>query len=171
MMTTALVQSQRFRVLERQEFGSIQEEIELGEEGYVEESTAVKKGRVKGADLLIVAAVTGWEPGASGVSGGGGGLGGGWLGGLFGSYEKSYLAMDIRIIDSSTSEILAATHIEGEARDVDLTVLGGGFTGGIGLGGFLNTFAKTPMEKAIRITIEEAVKYIATNTPMNYFKY
>jgi curli biogenesis system outer membrane secretion channel CsgG len=171
MLTTSLVQTKRFRVLERQEFGTIEEEIALAEEGYVEEETAVKKGRVKGADLLIVASVTGWEPGASGVRGGGGALGGGLLGGLFGSYDKSYLAMDIRIIDASTSEILAAARVEGEAEDVDLTVLAGGITGGVALGGFLRTFEKTPMEKAIRISIEEAVKYVATNTPGGYFKY
>ncbi|MEW6675685.1 MAG: CsgG/HfaB family protein [Nitrospirota bacterium] len=85
MLTTTLVQSKRYRVLERQELGAIQEEIALGEQGYAEKKTAVTKGKIKGADLLIVAAVTGWDPGTAGT-GGGIGLGTkGFLGGVLGA--------------------------------------------------------------------------------------
>jgi len=171
MLTTALVQSGRFRVLERQEITAIKEEIALGEEGYAEEASAIKRGKIKGADLLVVAAITGWEPGTSGTKGGAGALGGGIIGGILGGIEKSSLAMDIRIIDTATSEVLAATRIEGEARDVNLGALAGGIIGDVGLGGFLSTYAKTPMEKAIRIAINEAVKYIISATPPQYFKY
>jgi len=171
MMSTVLVQSKRFRVLERQEFGSIKDEIGLSEEGYTEQQTAKKRGKVKGADLLIVAAVTGWDPGTSGTSGG---IGiGGWrgLGGIIGGIKKSSMAMDIRIIDTETSEILAATRVEGEATDFNLGGFGGGIIGSVGLAGGLSTYSKTPMEKAIRVCIYEAVKYIADNTPGEYFKY
>jgi curli biogenesis system outer membrane secretion channel CsgG len=171
MMSTVLVQSKRFRVLERQEFGSIKDEIGLSEEGYTEKKTAKKRGKVKGADLLIVAAVTGWDPGTSGTSGG---IGiGGWrgLGGIVGGIRKSSMAMDIRIIDTETSEVLAATRVEGEATDFNLGGFGGGIIGTVGLAGGLSTYSKTPMEKAIRVCIYEAVKYIADNTPGEYFKY
>ena len=43
--------------------------------------------------------------------------------------------------------------------------LGGLTELGIGLGGF----AKTPMEKAVRIILREAVNYIASQTPAQYF--
>lgn len=59
MLTTVLIQSGRYRVLEREQLGAIQEEIALGERGYAEKGTAVKRGKIKGADLLVVAAVTG----------------------------------------------------------------------------------------------------------------
>jgi curli biogenesis system outer membrane secretion channel CsgG len=171
MMSTVLVQSKRFRVLERQEFNSIKDEIGLSEEGYTEKQTAKKRGKVKGADLLIVAAITGWDPGTSGTSGG---IGiGGWrgLGGILGGIKKSSMAMDIRIIDTETSEVLAATRVEGEATDFNLGGFGGGIIGTVGLAGGLSTYSKTPMEKAIRVCIYEAVKYIAENTPREYFKY
>lgn len=171
MLTTALIQSGRYKVLERQQLSAIQEEIALGEKGYAEKESAVKKGKIKGADLIIVAAVTGWEPGTSGTSGGAGVLGGGVLGGLFGGFQKSSMAIDIRIIDTATSEVLAATRVEGEARDVNLGVLAGGLIGDVGLGGFLSTYAKTPMEKAIRTCIYEAVKYIISGTPPEYYKH
>ena len=171
MLTTALVQSGRYRVLERQELSAIKEEIALGEEGYAEKASSIKKGKIKGADLLVVASITGWEPGTSGTKGGVGILGGGVLGGILGGIKKSSLAMDIRILDTSTSEILAATRVEGEATDVNLGVIAGGLIGDVGLGAGLSTYANTPMEKAIRITINEAVKYIVSTTPPEYFKH
>ncbi len=171
MLTTALVQSGRYRVLERQEISSIKSEIALGEEGYAEETSSIKRGRIKGADLMVIAAITGWEPGTSGGRAGLGGIGGGIIGGIMGGMRKSSLAMDIRIIDTSTSEVLAATRVEGEARDVNLGILAGGIIGDVGLGGGLSMYAKTPMEKAIRIAINEAAKYIASATPPEYFRH
>lgn len=171
MLTTALVQSGRYRVLERQELSAIKDEIALGEQGYAEQSSSVKKGNIKGSDLVVVAAITGWEPGTSGTRVGVGGLGGGILGGVLGGIKKSSLAMNIRIIDTSTSEVLAATTVEGEARDVNLGVIAGGIIGDVGLGAGLSTYANTPMEKAIRIAINEAVKYIVSATPPEYFKH
>ncbi|MFZ0448316.1 MAG: CsgG/HfaB family protein [Desulfatiglandaceae bacterium] len=174
MLTTTMVQSKRYRVLERQNLGSLQQEMALSSSGYTDKS-GVKKGHIKGADLLIMGAITGWEPG---TSGGGGGLGGGVLGkasALFGAiggaFKKSSMAMDIRIVDTHTSEVLAATRVEGEAKDVNLGASLGILTGSGGMGGGLGAFAKTPMEKAIRKCLYEAVKYIVANTPTKYMKY
>jgi curli biogenesis system outer membrane secretion channel CsgG len=174
MLTTAMVQSKRYRVLERMNVDALKQEMELTGQGYSDKS-GIKKGGIKGADLLIMAAITGWDPATSGA---GGGLGGGVLGkasALFGAargaYKKSSMAMDIRIVDTSTSEVLAATRVEGEGKSVDI---GGGLlalTGSGGMGGGLGGFAKTPMEKAIRTCIYNAVKYIAENTPQQYMKY
>lgn len=175
MLTTAMVQSKRYRVVERQNLDSIQKEMALGSSGYTDKS-GIQKGKIKGADLLVMGAITGWEPG---TSGGGGGVGGGGLlgkatamfGAVRGSYKKSSMAMDLRIVDTSTSEVLAATRVEGVAKDVNL----GGFLGAIGgsggMAGGLGSYAKTPMEKAIRTCIYNAVKFITENTPQQYMKY
>jgi curli biogenesis system outer membrane secretion channel CsgG len=80
------------------------------------------------------------------------------------------MALDIRIVDTSTSEVLAATRVQGQASDV----AGGfmmGFMGSWGLGGGLSAYANTPMEKAIRICIIEAVRYISQTISANYYKY
>ena len=79
--------------------------------------------------------------------------------------------MDIRIIDTKTSEILAATTVKGEARDINIGGALSVLTGGGSLGGNLDSFANTPMEKAIRTCIYQAVKFMAENTPKEYFKY
>jgi curli biogenesis system outer membrane secretion channel CsgG len=175
MLTTALVQSQRYRVLERQNLGSLQKEMALGSSGYTDK-TGIQKGAIKGADLLVMGAVTGWEPG---TSGGGGGVGGGGMlgkasalfGGIRGSYKKSSMAMDIRIVDTATSEVLAATRVEGVAKDVNLGGMLAAFGGSGGMAGGLGGYAKTPMEKAIRTCLYNATKYIAENTPQQYMKY
>lgn len=174
MLTTAMVQSQRYRVLERQNIESLKTEMSLTGSGYTD-SSGITKGSVTGADLLVMGAITGWEPG---TSGGGGGIGGGTLGkatALFGAvrgaYSKSSMAMDIRIVDTRTSEVLAATRVEGVAKDVNLGAALAGFGGSGGMGGGLGGYAKTPMEKAIRTCLYNATRFIAENTPQEYMKH
>jgi curli biogenesis system outer membrane secretion channel CsgG len=74
MMVTSLVQTRCFRVLERQDFGAMADEMRLREQGYTKEKET-RKGEVKEADIMLVGSVTGWEPGTSRVRGGIGGLG------------------------------------------------------------------------------------------------
>ena len=174
MLTTALINSNRFSVVERQALGAVMQEQELAASGAAQPGGAVQRGQIKTADLIVTAAVTEFEPQASGGAagiGGGGGVGSGILGGLLGAaLNKAHMAMDIRIVDTSTSEVLAATRVQGQASDV----AGGlmvGFLGGWGLGGGLSAYANTPMEKAIRICIIEAVRYISQGIPAGYYKY
>ena len=72
--------------------------------------------------MIITAAATEFEPQASGGSagiGGGGAMGSGILGGLLGaSLNRAHMALDIRIVDASTSEVLTATRVQGQASDV-----------------------------------------------------
>ncbi|MCM8792544.1 MAG: hypothetical protein NC826_05345 [Candidatus Omnitrophica bacterium] len=174
MLVTALVNSNRFSVVERQVLGAVMQEQELAASGAAVSGTGPKRGQIKTADLIITAAVTEFEPQASGGQagvGGGGSVGSGILGGLLGAaLNKAHMALDIRIIDASTSEVLAATRVQGQASDVAGGFMAG-FFGGWALGGGLSAYANTPMEKAIRICIIEAVRYISQTIPANYYKY
>ncbi|NND92980.1 MAG: hypothetical protein HKN42_19135 [Granulosicoccus sp.] len=171
MLTTSLVQSKRYRVLERQNIDSVKSEIGLQEEGYTDGS-GIQRGAVKGADIAVIAAVTGFDPGSSGASGKVGGLLGkrasALMGAVSGGYNKATMAMDIRIVDSATTEVLAATRVEGVAKDINIGAALGALTGSGNLSGSLGGYAKTPMEKAIRTCIYEATKYIVENTPSEY---
>jgi len=173
MLITALVNSNRFSVVERQELQAAMQEQELSASGAAAPG-GVKRGAIKTADLIITAAVTEFEPrsvgGWSGI-GAGNSIGSVILGGIIaGSINKAHVAIDIRVIDVSTSEILAATRVQGKASD-----FAGGFNavvfgeGALGTG--LSGYANTPMEKAIRVCIIEAVRYIVQTIPANYFKY
>jgi curli biogenesis system outer membrane secretion channel CsgG len=174
MLVTALINSNRFSVLERQVLNAVMQEQELSASGAAQSTGSPQRGMIKTADLIITAAVTEFEPRASGGQvgiGGGGGIGSGILGGLLGAaLNKAHMALDLRIVDTSTSEVLAATRVQGQASDV----AGGfmmGFMGGWALGGGLSAYANTPMEKAIRICIIEAVRYISQTIPASYYKY
>jgi curli biogenesis system outer membrane secretion channel CsgG len=174
MLVTALMNSNRFRVVERQVLNAIMQEQELAASGAAQQGSGAQRGQIKTADLVITAAVTEFEPQASGGAaglGGGGRVGGGILGAVLGgSLNKAHMALDIRIIDTSTSEVLAATRVQGQATDIAGGILAG-VLGSTSLGAGLSLYANTPMEKAIRVCIIEAVNYIAQTVPANYYKY
>lgn len=173
MLVTAMINSNRFRVVERQALNAVMQEQELSVSGAAQPG-GPQRGKIKTADLIITAAVTEFEPQASGGRagiGGGGGIGSGILGGLLGAaLNKAHMALDIRIVDTSTSEVLAATRVQGQASDIAGGIMGG-FFGSWGLGAGLSAYANTPMEKAIRVCIIEAVRYISQAVPMNYYRY
>jgi curli biogenesis system outer membrane secretion channel CsgG len=174
MLVTALINSNRFSVVERQVLDAVMKEQELSISGAAQPGSGPTRGQIKTADLIVTAAVTEFEPQASGGRagiGGGGSVGSGVLGGLLGAaMNKAHMALDIRIVDTSTSEVLAATRVQGQATDVAGGFMAG-FLGGFGLGGGLSAYANTPMEKAIRICIIEAVRYISQVIPPQYYKY
>ena len=129
MLVTALMNSNRFSVVERQALGAVMQEQELAASGAAQAGGGAQRGKIKTADIIITAAVTEFEPQASGGSagiGGGGSVGSGILGGLLGAaLNKAHMALDMRIVDTSTSEVLAATRVQGQASDI-----AGGFMGG-----------------------------------------
>lgn len=164
MLTTALFNTNRFIVLERGELGEVLREQDLAVSGRIKKGTEAPVGEIEGAELLVVGAITEFEPNA-----GGGGIG--ILTGALGvglGVKTAHVAIDIRIIDAKTSRILAAQTVEGRAQDV-------GAIGGIAVGGPLavgfGAFAKTPMEKAIRVCLQTAIDYIARQTPAQYYHY
>lgn len=172
-LVTALFNTNRYIVLERQTLGAVLEEQDLGASGRVREETAAPIGEIEGAELLVVGAVTEFEGAASG---GGGGIGGGSLasgifGALAGGFQKSHMAIDMRIIDSRTSRILAATSVEGSATDVNMGGLMGGFGSSGALAGGLGGWKNTPTEKALRICIKKAVEFVVSKTPQRYYHY
>ena len=174
MLVTALINSNRFSVVERQVLGAVMQEQELAASGAAQAGTAAQRGKIKTADIIVTAAVTEFEPQATGGKaglGGGAGIGRGVLGAMVGgALNKAHMALDIRIVDTSTSEILAATRVQGQATDV-AGGAGLGFVGSWALGGGLSGYANTPMEKAIRTCIVEAVNYISQSVPVSYYKY
>lgn len=174
MLVTALVNSNRFSVVERQVLNAVMQEQQLVASGAAQQGTGPQRGNIRTADLVITAAVTEFEPQASGGAagiGGGSRIGKGFLGvGLGGSTNKAHMALDIRIVDTSTSEILASTRVQGQATDI-AGGIGIGFLGSWGLGAGLSGYANTPMEKAIRACIIEAVRYLSQTISANYYKY
>ncbi len=168
-LVTALFNTNRFIVLERATLSDVLSEQDLGASGRIRKDTAAPIGEIEGAELLVVGAVTEFEGAASGAGGGVGGFGKGILGGIMGGYKKSHMAIDLRIIDTRTSRIVAATSVEGEATDVNLGGLVAGWGGSGALAGGLGGWKNTPTEKALRICIKEAVQFVVSKTPQTYY--
>ncbi|MCZ6506453.1 MAG: SH3 domain-containing protein, partial [Acidobacteria bacterium] len=78
---------------------------------------------------------------------------------------------DLRLVDTRTSRVLAATSVEGEATDVNIGGALLGATGGSALAGSLSGWQNTPIEKALRVTINHAVDFIVSKTPPVYYRY
>lgn len=167
MLTTTLFNTNRFIVLERQILQDVLAEQDLGASGRIQAGTEAPIGKIEGAELLVVGGVTEFEPHAAGAGGGLGAILGGPFGAIAGAFKKAHIAIDLRIVDTRTSRILAATSVEGSATNIGgmVGILGG--TVGVGLGGYKNT----PTEKAIRVCLQEAVNWIVSQTPQQYFHY
>jgi curli biogenesis system outer membrane secretion channel CsgG len=167
MLANALFATNRYILLERQSLDEVIKEQNLGASGRVKQETAVPIGEIEGADLLIQGAITEFEPGDSGGGSGTQGRTPRRRGGLKFKIKTSHVAMIVKVIDSKTSRLVASEQVEGKATDIM-----GGF-GGVGgnLAGVFTGYSKTPMEKAIRVSIEEAVKLIVGKTPKEYYRF
>jgi len=170
MLSNALFATNRFIVLERQAVGDVLREQDFGASGRVRTETAAPIGEIEGADLLIQGMITEFEPGSAGAGGGLRGLVPGPFGRVVGriaaGIKTSHVAMIVKVIDAKTTRLLASEQVEGKATDI------GGMTGGAGgpLAGVFGGYSNTPMEKAIRIAVEESVRLIVTKTPAEYYR-
>ena len=171
MLTTALFQTNRYIVLEREKLQGVMDELRQGASDLFKKEATVPLGELEGAELLVTAAITGFDPGTSAIGGNIGGLIPGRLGGVLGGVgvglKKASIAMDLRVIDVRTGRVVAATNAHGEATSFSAGAVGGGS----GLGGSLGGFAKTPMETAIRDMIQKSVDFVVSKTPASYYHY
>lgn len=159
MLTTSLVESDRFVVIERAELKEILGEQELKASGLVNTETGPKLGKLSGVQLLIYGAVTefGGKDKGSGISFGF--SGGSMPFSLGGAQEKAYgnVSMDIRVVDTTTGEVL-------ESHSVSESIESSSFNLSVGYSGMSigsDKFDKTPLGLATRKAINSAVTAIA----------
>jgi len=174
MLVDALVKTGKFIVVERGEgLEEIKKELELGQSGLVQPGKAPQPGLLEGADILVVGSIVAFEPNAGGIKGGVGGLlpKVPLLGGIKLGKKEAYVALTLRFIDVRTGRIINSTRVEGKASSFDIGGLGGGIIGTVPLGGGLEVYKNTPMEKAIMVLIDNAVKAIEKYVPENYYRY
>jgi curli biogenesis system outer membrane secretion channel CsgG len=175
MLNDGLLQSNRFIVVDRQSLQDVLMEQDLGATGRVRKDTAPSIGQIEGADLLIKGSVTEFEPGSAGAGAGtllgGFGLTGSLIGGALGSVQQSHVALVVQIVDAKTSRLLFSSNVEGNANDFNVGGLLGGLGGNVLGGAGLGVWQKTPVEKAIRIAILNAVQEISKKTPSTYYRH
>jgi len=152
MLSNELSSSGDFRIVERAKLEKVLEEQNLAASGRVRSGTGAKMGQVTGADYLVFGTVTAYEENTA-STGGGFSIKGISLGG---KKSEAYLAVDIRVVNSSTGEVDFSRTIEGRSS-------GGGVAVGLSRGGFGGSLAheeNTPAGKAIRAALVETSDYL-----------
>jgi len=167
MLTTSLFNSNRFIVLDRQDHQDVMAEQDLGASGRIMEGTQAPIGQMEGAELLVTGAVTAFKPDAGGAMGGIGLPIGPGVVGLGASGKTAYMAIDVKVVDTRTGRIVAATTVEGKSTDWFAGF--GGIVGGATIPLGILAYENTPAEKAIRVCIVKAVEYISRMTPAQYY--
>jgi curli biogenesis system outer membrane secretion channel CsgG len=155
-LTTALVNSGHFIVVERAELASVLREQEMALQKIVSKETAAQVSHILGVQLLVRGSVTEFDQRAGGTGlrvGGGTGMFGGALGG---QSTEGLVGMDIRLIDTTTGQVIQSHRAEAKVSargiSVDINVQQVTFGG--------DHFNKTVLGQATRQAIEQAVAFI-----------
>jgi curli biogenesis system outer membrane secretion channel CsgG len=137
-LVTQLFKTNKFRIIERTQIEAILAEQDLGASGRVNASTAAAIGKILGVQLMLTGSITKFS--IETISGGFRGIGG--------SYSEAESTLDIRLIDTTTAEILYAEEGSGKKR------LGGGYAEGAYAG---RDFDAGLAQEALRPAVEEIV--------------
>jgi len=130
-----LVKDGTYSVIERRALDAVLAEQNFSNSDRANPTSAAKIGKVLGVDAIIVGSITqfGTEKKKTSI-GGLAGKWGGWGGGKVGTSEgKAVVAIDARVVNIDTAEILGVAEGKGESSRSGL-MLGGGGAGGGGFG-------------------------------------
>lgn len=150
MLASELAARDVFTVVERRKLNAVIEEQNLAASGRLAPGDGAKIGQLTGAQYLVLGTVTAYEPDTeTQVSGG-----------LFRrtriehTDHGAYLALDLRVVDTTSGEVAYARSIEGHTSDralkVDLTQPGAGMQ-------MINNEADA---KAVRGAVLEIIDYL-----------
>jgi curli biogenesis system outer membrane secretion channel CsgG len=159
IVTDTMNRTGRFRLVERAALGNVLGEQDLATSGRVAQPSAAATGQVLGAELLMQVVVTDYEENTSGTKGGVGGLFRKvpLVGGVGIKSGKGRVGLNFRLIDATTSEVLYTKQVESIIKESGLTLAGAGWTGDALLGGFIDSYAKTPIGQAVIAGINKGV--------------
>lgn len=152
MMTEALQHSGRFIVTERPQIQAGLAEQDFAQSGRTSSIGAPQIGKITNARIMVTGAVTEFDPGVSG-SRAGINIGG------FGASSSSataYVAVTIRLVDTTTMQVIDSQRVEGRANAKGGSI---GYQGG-SFGGSLGGFRKTPVGSACQQAVNAALAFI-----------
>jgi curli biogenesis system outer membrane secretion channel CsgG len=173
LLVTMLVKDGTYSVIERKNLDKILGEQNFSNSDRANPVSAAKIGKLLGVDAIIVGSITqfGNDTKNTGVGGVGAGLGKVGLGGFSRKESKAIVAVDARIVDIDTAEILAVAEGKGESKRTSTSMTGGGGGwGGFGAGGVnfgSSDFQNTIIGEATKAATEQlSTNVIAGNTKL-----
>lgn len=156
-LATALSRSNQFLLVERATLPNVLQEQELAARGLTRPGTSPRPGQLIGAQLLIRGSVTEFN---EGDAGGGFTLGGpiasGFAGGISPRIETGQVAIDFRVIDTTTGRVVATHTARGRIDNRSIALAGVGNNVQFGA----DAFESTALGEATRAAIEDAVQFI-----------
>lgn len=173
LLVKYLVQDGTYSVIERKALDKILAEQNFSNSDRANPTSAAKIGKLLGLDAIIVGSITqfGNETKNMKIGGAGGGLGGLGIGGFGHKKSKAIVAVDARIVDIDTAEILGVAEGKGESSRESTSVLGGGGNWhGFGAGAVdfsSSDFQQTILGEAVKAAVEQMkTGIIADNTKL-----
>lgn len=152
MVTTSLIKSGGFIVVERQNIQGILQEQDFSQSGRTTKAGAPKLGKLLNAQILVSGAVTEFSERSSG-GGASFTIKGFSLGG---SSSLAHVAVNVRLYDVTTGQIIASKRVEGKAKSSGMSIGYARSDWGIGT----SNFKKAPLGKATQAAIDVAIAWI-----------
>jgi curli biogenesis system outer membrane secretion channel CsgG len=165
LLVTMLVKDGSYSVIERKALDKILTEQNFSNSDRANPTSAAKLGKLLGVDAIIVGSITqfGNDTKNTGIGGVGAGLGKVGLGGFSRKESKAIVALDARIVDIDTAEILAVAEGKGESKRTSTSMTGGGGGwGGFGAGA-VNFGASDFQNTIIGEAVKAATEQLSTN--------
>jgi curli biogenesis system outer membrane secretion channel CsgG len=160
LLVKYLVEDGSYSVIERKAMDKILAEQNFSNSDRANPSSAAKLGKLLGVDAIIVGSITqfGNDTKNTNIGGGGGNWGGFGVGGIGRKKSKAIVAVDARIVDIDTAEIMGVASGKGESERDSTSLLGGGgnwhgFGGGnvdFGSSDFQQTILGEAVNKAVK---------------------
>jgi curli biogenesis system outer membrane secretion channel CsgG len=173
LLVKYLVKDGTYSVIERKALDKVLAEQNFSNSDRANPMSAAKLGKLLGVDAIIVGSITqfGGETKNANVGGVGGGLGKIGFGGFGQKKTKAICAIDARMVDIDTAEILGVADGKGESQRQSTSLLGGGggWTGfGAGNVDFgSSNFQETIIGEAVNKATEQLSSgLIANNTKL-----
>lgn len=144
-MVTQLLKTGKFSVIERAQLQAILQEQQLGQSGLTNAATAAKVGQLLGAQLILTGSITQFSIERTQLG----------IRGIGGALSKAESILDVRLVDTSTGEVLLAAQGSGSKR------MGGGYFKGVS---GERTFDAGAAAEALRPAVETVVQKIAAES-------
>ena len=160
MLSNELKATGNFTLVERQSIKQVLSEQELSDLGITRKSTAPKKGMMTGARYYVLGSVSDYQQGSESKSSGGGVNIMGFGQRKNTSESKAYVALDIRVVDTTSGEIAYVRTIEGKATSKSSSNSTSGGLYGISFNDSQSSTKKVPASKAVRAAMIEVSEYL-----------
>ena len=144
-LTTQLVKTGRFTVVERSQLGAVLAEQNLGQSGAVTAATAAKIGKVLGVQFLLTGSITQFSIGRTTAG----------FRGIGGSVSTAESKMDVRLVSTDTAEVMVVAEGTGTRR------MGGGYFKGAAAE---KTFDQGAAQEALRPAVEQVIQKLAAQS-------